>query len=116
MTHAQVHVIRCAELAARDASGTSDPFVSVTVFGQRRQTSMKSKNCDPVFDEKLTITAADADAADLELGVVTISVLDSDVLGFSAFGGGDVRRRVASRSSLCLSLPLSLVSRRKLNA
>ena len=113
-THAQVYVIRCAELAARDASGTSDPFVTVTAFGQRQQTSLKSKNCDPVYDEKLMITAADATAADLELGVLTISVLDSDALGFSAFGGGDVRRLLLGGggreewalllSLLCLSL------------
>ena len=47
----RVHVIEARDLAPRDAGGTSDPLVLVHCFGERKHTSVKSKQNNVIWDE-----------------------------------------------------------------
>ena len=50
-----VHVVRASSLPAKDFSGTSDPYVKIYLYPDRKkkfQTKVHRKNCNPEFDEK----------------------------------------------------------------
>ncbi|MCO5578559.1 hypothetical protein L7F22_032402 [Adiantum nelumboides] len=48
-----VEVCRAANLMPKDGEGTSSPFVMVDFDGQRQKTTVKSKDLNPVWNEKL---------------------------------------------------------------
>ena len=59
----QVRVVEGRDLAARDLSGLSDPYVELKCFGQSRRTASKRQQNAPVWDEQLIIqvrTAAES--------------------------------------------------------
>jgi hypothetical protein len=55
-----VEVVSCKNLLAKDAGGTSDPYVTVCFEKDERQTAVVKKNCNPVFsNERFTFTVND---------------------------------------------------------
>ena len=61
----QVRVIEGRDLAARDLSGLSDPYVELKCFGQSRRTASKRQQNAPVWDEQLIIQVGSADSKGL---------------------------------------------------
>ena len=49
-----VHVVEARNLLPMDMEGTSDPYVIMTIEGQRIQTSVKSSDLNPVWNESFT--------------------------------------------------------------
>ena len=47
----KVHVIRGANLHGVDLSGSCDPYVEISVLGQKKQTQAFESTIDPVWDE-----------------------------------------------------------------
>ena len=72
----RVHVVEARGLVGRDAGGTCDPQVQVSVFGQTRRTSQKSKETNPVWDENIFIVGKDVDQQTLAADVVKLEVTD----------------------------------------
>ncbi len=86
-----VHVIECRELRATDADGTADPVVVVEAdFGggkkQRGVTRIVQNDRNAVFDETFNFEFAKLSRPDLEIGLIRITVIDSD----AAVGGHGV--------------------------
>ncbi|GER44660.1 calcium-dependent lipid-binding family protein [Striga asiatica] len=67
----KIRVIRGINLAVRDTR-TSDPYVAVECGSQRVKTGVVKDNCNPVWNEELTIYIKDLNAP------ITISVYDKD--------------------------------------
>ena len=65
-----VHVIRACHLPAKDFSGTSDPYVKIYLYPDRKkkfQTKVHRKNCNPDFDEKFAFAVPYKDLIDKTL-------------------------------------------------
>jgi Ca2+-dependent lipid-binding protein len=54
----RVHVKRGINLAIRDAT-TSDPYVVITLANQKLKTRVINNNCNPVWNEQLTLSIKD---------------------------------------------------------
>ncbi|KAG6896379.1 hypothetical protein C0992_008699 [Termitomyces sp. T32_za158] len=83
----RIQVLGCSALAARDRNGLSDPFVVVTVLGNRHQTPVAKRTVSPVYapreatwDFPIYLSAAPG------LGAVEIVVWDKDTLGKDYLG------------------------------
>ena len=65
-----VHVLRATSLPAKDFSGTSDPYVKIYLYPDRKkkyQTKVHRKNCNPEFDEEFAFNVAYQELADKTL-------------------------------------------------
>ena len=76
-----VHVVEARNLLPMDMEGTSDPYVIMTIEGQRIQTSVKSSDLNPVWNESFTF--------DIDTGrePLQIEVMDKDTFGADDFEG-----------------------------
>ena len=63
----RVHVIKGRNLAAKDKSGTSDPYLSITLGDKKEATSSISKTLDPEWNQTLEFPVLGADSALLEV-------------------------------------------------
>ncbi|KAI0035374.1 phosphatidylserine decarboxylase-domain-containing protein [Vararia minispora EC-137] len=77
----RVQVLCCEELLAKDRSGSSDPFVVVSLLGTRNQTPVVKRSTNPVwsakdatFDIPIYLSLAD------KLGALELVVWDKDML------------------------------------
>ncbi|MCO5559155.1 hypothetical protein L7F22_012748 [Adiantum nelumboides] len=61
-----VEVCRAANLMPKDGEGTSSPFVMVDFDGQRQKTTVKSKDLNPVWNEKLEFKVSSKEALEEE--------------------------------------------------
>ncbi len=86
-----VFITKARNLIIKDKSligtGSSDPFIKVTVNGQTKQTKTVMKNLNPVFNERLEFVF-DAAPASVELAVFDwdrASAADPMVRGAACF-------------------------------
>jgi len=63
----RVHVVKGRDLAAKDKSGTSDPFLVLAVGERRQATSVVSKTLHPEWNQTVEFPVTDADSALLEV-------------------------------------------------
>ncbi|KAE8719639.1 Gag-pro-like protein [Hibiscus syriacus] len=69
----RIKVIKGFNLAVRDkVSGTSDPYVVITTAGQKVKTRVLKKNCNPEWNDELTLQIKDLNAP------ITLTVYDKD--------------------------------------
>lgn len=86
MRYLFVRVERARGLAARDATGSSDPFVEVKVGNVKVSSSVKERDLNPVWREVFAISDDRIGAEFLELTVFDRDVaLRNDFLGFVSF-------------------------------
>lgn len=52
-----VNLVRAQGLAVMDASGSSDPFVTASIAGETRQSTVKMRSLNPVWDEHLVFSS-----------------------------------------------------------
>ncbi|XP_071942820.1 synaptotagmin-6-like isoform X2 [Antedon mediterranea] len=64
-----VHVIRATGLPAKDFSGTSDPYVKIYLYPDRKkfQTKVHRKTCNPTFHETFEFNVAYSDLSEKSL-------------------------------------------------
>ncbi|KAI0771332.1 phosphatidylserine decarboxylase-domain-containing protein [Trametes elegans] len=77
----RVQVLSCTNLLSKDRNGLSDPFVVVSVLGNRHQTPVSKRTLNPTYNPKdatfdfpIYLSLAD------KLGVVELVVWDKDML------------------------------------
>ncbi|KAI0706958.1 phosphatidylserine decarboxylase-domain-containing protein [Earliella scabrosa] len=77
----RVQVLSCANLLAKDRNGSSDPFVVVSLLGNKHQTPVAKRTVNPTYSRKdatfdfpIHLSLAD------KLGVVELVVWDKDML------------------------------------
>ncbi|EIW57117.1 uncharacterized protein TRAVEDRAFT_168718 [Trametes versicolor FP-101664 SS1] len=77
----RVQVLSCTNLLSKDRNGLSDPFVVVSVLGNRQQTPVSKRTVNPTFNPKdatfdfpIYLSLAD------RLGVVELVIWDKDML------------------------------------
>ncbi|KAI0635493.1 phosphatidylserine decarboxylase-domain-containing protein [Trametes polyzona] len=77
----RVQVLSCTNLLSKDRNGFSDPFVVVSILGNRQQTPVSKRTVNPTFNPKdatfdfpIYLSLAD------KLGVVELVVWDKDML------------------------------------
>ncbi|KAI0364493.1 hypothetical protein BV20DRAFT_974427 [Pilatotrama ljubarskyi] len=77
----RVQVLSCTNLLSKDRNGLSDPFVVVSILGNRQQTPVSKRTVNPTFNPKdatfdfpIYLSLAD------KLGVVELVVWDKDML------------------------------------
>ncbi|XP_021268598.1 rasGAP-activating-like protein 1 isoform X2 [Numida meleagris] len=78
------HLIAARDLAPRDPSGTSDPFVRVSCCGHTRETAVIKKTRFPRWDEVLEFELAEDEPGD---SVLSVEVWDWDIVGKNDFLG-----------------------------
>jgi len=76
----QVHLIEGRELTGKDAGGTSDPVVTVTIFGQKKSTKIISKTKNPRWDQVLYFELNNLEPDELTQGKALIQVFDADII------------------------------------
>ncbi|KAG0477724.1 hypothetical protein HPP92_012443 [Vanilla planifolia] len=90
-----VEVVAAHNLMPKDGQGSSSPFVEVEFGHQKRRTRPKSKDLNPVWNERLVFSVSDAD--DLPYRSIDVAVYNERI---SAASGrnflGKVRIPVAS--------------------
>lgn len=67
-----VKVVRALKLLKMDLLGTSDPYVKLTLSGERlpaKKTSIKMKNLNPEWNEDFKLTVKDPESQVLQLHV-----------------------------------------------
>lgn len=67
-----VNVIRALKLLKMDLLGTSDPYVKLSLSGERlpsKKTTVKRKNLNPEWNEKFKLIVKDPQAQVLQLDV-----------------------------------------------
>eukprot|EP01088_Endostelium_zonatum_P010923 TRINITY_DN2461_c0_g2_i1.p1 TRINITY_DN2461_c0_g2~~TRINITY_DN2461_c0_g2_i1.p1 ORF type:complete len:405 (-),score=103.79 TRINITY_DN2461_c0_g2_i1:102-1268(-) len=69
-----VKVLRAIDLAAKDLSGTSDPYVTIEIGNQKHKTSTIKRNLNPIWNQTFVFHVAPTD-------VVRIHVWDWDRFG-----------------------------------
>ncbi|KAJ0394355.1 hypothetical protein P43SY_006836 [Pythium insidiosum] len=74
----QVHVIEARDLVPKDATGTSDPVVYVEVLSELQQTAVKKQVLNCVWDDLLIFSPRNLDKAEVEMGVIKLSVMDAN--------------------------------------
>ena len=89
-----VHVIECCELVATDADGSADPVVVVEVnFGDGKKkkavTRVIKNDRSAVFDEVFKFEWIGLNQSDIEMGSVTVTVIDADI-SVAGHGVGDL--------------------------
>ncbi|KAG5240490.1 hypothetical protein OIU76_013863 [Salix suchowensis] len=67
----KIRVKRGINLAVRDL-GSSDPYVVITMGNQKLKTRVVKKNCNPVWNEELTLSITDLNAP------INLTVFDKD--------------------------------------
>ncbi|KAJ6726239.1 PROTEIN C2-DOMAIN ABA-RELATED 10 [Salix purpurea] len=67
----KLRVKRGINLAVRDL-GSSDPYVVITMGNQKLKTRVVKKNCNPVWNEELTLSITDLNAP------INLTVFDKD--------------------------------------
>lgn len=78
------HLIAARDLAPRDPSGTSDPFVRVSCCGHTQETAVIKKTRFPHWDEVLEFELAEDEPGD---SVLSVEVWDWDIVGKNDFLG-----------------------------
>ena len=78
----RVHVIEVRDLRPMDGAGVCDPYTEVTVFGEKRQTSVKYERNSCYFDDVFFFRADNVDLEYLQLQSIQIRVMDHDLLSF----------------------------------
>ncbi|XP_064322754.1 rasGAP-activating-like protein 1 [Phalacrocorax carbo] len=78
------HLIEARDLAPRDLSGTSDPFVRVLCCGHTLETSVIKKTRFPHWDEVLEFELAEGELGE---AVLSVEVWDWDIVGKNDFLG-----------------------------
>ena len=92
----RVHVHQARKLAAKDTGRGSDPYARAYCFGSYRQTAVRKKQTDPIWDEELQFSGS---RRQLEGGMLKLEVWDydwpdsDDIIGSFTFDLDDVRRR-----------------------
>ncbi|KDO24696.1 hypothetical protein SPRG_10230 [Saprolegnia parasitica CBS 223.65] len=76
----QVHVIEARDLVAKDATGTSDPVVYVSVLGQEQHTAVKKQTLSAVWDDTLIFNFRNLDKDEVEAGAIKLSIMDANTL------------------------------------
>eukprot|EP01088_Endostelium_zonatum_P010922 TRINITY_DN2461_c0_g1_i2.p1 TRINITY_DN2461_c0_g1~~TRINITY_DN2461_c0_g1_i2.p1 ORF type:complete len:334 (-),score=87.77 TRINITY_DN2461_c0_g1_i2:135-1088(-) len=98
-----VKVLRAIDLAAKDLSGTSDPYVTIEIGNQKHKTSTIKKNLNPTWNQTFVFHVAPTDT-------VRIQVWDwdrfgkDDVIGVTSTSISDLARGVEKTVWLSLSL------------
>lgn len=67
-----VKVVKALKLMKMDLLGSSDPYVKVSLSGERlptKRTSIKMKNLNPVWNEEFKLTVKDPQSQVLELRI-----------------------------------------------
>ncbi|XP_010718818.1 rasGAP-activating-like protein 1 isoform X2 [Meleagris gallopavo] len=78
------HLIAARDLAPRDPSGTSDPFVRVSCCGHTQETAVIKKTRFPQWDEVLEFELAEDEPGD---SMLSVEVWDWDIVGKNDFLG-----------------------------
>ncbi|XP_025011338.2 rasGAP-activating-like protein 1 isoform X2 [Gallus gallus] len=78
------HLIAARDLAPRDPSGTSDPFVRVSCCGHTQETAVIKKTRFPHWDEVLEFELAQDEPGD---SMLSVEVWDWDIVGKNDFLG-----------------------------
>uniref|UniRef100_A0A669PBH7 RAS protein activator like 1 n=1 Tax=Phasianus colchicus TaxID=9054 RepID=A0A669PBH7_PHACC len=78
------HLIAARDLAPRDPSGTSDPFVRVSCCGHTQETTVIKKTRFPHWDEVLQFELAEDEPGD---SMLSVEVWDWDIVGKNDFLG-----------------------------
>ncbi|KAG6887647.1 hypothetical protein C0995_013752 [Termitomyces sp. Mi166 len=87
LVYLRVQVLGCSALAAGDRNGLSDPFVVVSLLGNRHQTPVAKRTVSPSYTPRdATWDFAIHLAAAPGLGAVEIVVWDKDTLGKDYLG------------------------------
>lgn len=69
-----VEVVAAHNLMPKDGEGSSSPFVEVEFENQRRQTQVKNKDLNPIWNEKLVFHINDV--ADLPYRTIEVNVFN----------------------------------------
>jgi hypothetical protein len=86
----RVTVIEGVSLAARDASGTSDPFVVVGVAGARQRTHVVHKAISCTWGSTMTFDVPGLTSARAAMLSVSLEARDSDALGSELIGRSSI--------------------------
>eukprot|EP00899_Mesostigma_viride_P002259 jgi/Mesvir1/12033/Mv00323-RA.2 len=122
-----VTVVRCRDLKAADDGVSSDPFVELRCYGQKKSTTVKPKVLNPEYEESFEFDLLDDDGLlqvtvmDLDVGLkndflgsaeVMCKYMDDDSSCFWADNNGEpiVRRVQTAKEEFQVTLPLSGVS------
>ena len=84
----QVHIIEVRDLRPKDANGLSDPIVHVDSMGKKANTGVKKQTLSAAFDEVFVLDHPKLEKEDVETGLITIRVMDADLLSKSDLIGG----------------------------
>ncbi|KAG4137403.1 hypothetical protein ERO13_D07G069600v2 [Gossypium hirsutum] len=80
-----VEVVDARDLLPKDGQGSSSPYVIVDFDGQKKKTSTKYRDLNPVWNEALEFTVSDPDNMDVE-------ELEIEVCNDKRFGNGSGRK------------------------
>ena len=76
----QIHVIEGRDLTGKDAGGTSDPVVTITIFGEDKSTKkIKNETKNPRWDEVLYFELNKLEPDQLSQGTALIEVFDENI-------------------------------------
>ncbi|KAJ6429884.1 hypothetical protein OIU84_021319 [Salix udensis] len=101
----KLRVKRGINLAVRDL-GSSDPYVVITMGNQKLKTRVVKKNCNPVWNEELTLSITDLNAP------INVTVFDKDTFTVDDKMGEasiDIRPYIASLKMGLQNLPKGCV-------
>ncbi|EJD45982.1 hypothetical protein AURDEDRAFT_113883 [Auricularia subglabra TFB-10046 SS5] len=88
----RVRVLACKDILAKDKSGTSDPYVVVSLMRQRFQTPAVKRTLNPVYNAKDATFDFPIHASLIEqLGVLELVLWDKDMLRKDYIGEASVR-------------------------
>ncbi|CAA7059376.1 unnamed protein product [Microthlaspi erraticum] len=121
----RIRVRRGINLVSRDSSG-SDPFVVITMGPQRLKTRGVEKNCNPEWNDELTLAIKDPNEPVIlevydkdtftshdKMGDAEIDIkplLDAQETGFQQLSQGTEIKRVKPSGNNCLSQESSIIS------
>ncbi|WCJ33570.1 Calcium-dependent lipid-binding (CaLB domain) family protein [Euphorbia peplus] len=120
----RIRVLRGINLAIRDL-GSSDPYVIITMGNQSLKTRVVKKNCNPEWNEELTLSISDTNAqiklevfdrdtftGDDKMGDADIDIkpyIASLKMGLKNLPNGCVVSRVQPRSNNCIASESNIV-------
>ena len=76
----QIHLIEGRDLTGKDSGGTSDPVVTVTIFGEKKSTKIISRTKNPRWDQVLYFELNGLEPDELSRGKALIQVYDADII------------------------------------